>query len=135
MWQCPIPSFDFDLWQKDSRWLVNPNSGQQLAHMRFSSPGFPCYLRHPDVSFWEAVGHREGSSNGRSLWPVSQTRTGGVWESCEEYESAWNDDCYCDAQDAMNQKPVRYTDQSKPWGRSTGGRAASPRQHSRRRDR
>jgi len=133
MWQCPMPRYDFDLWHSDSRWLVNPNSGRKLEEMRVNNKGFPCYVKHPDVSFWEAVGHREGSSNGRSLWPVSQTRVGWLWESPQEYEALWNDDSYCDPQDAVNQKPARFTDQSKTWGRSVGGRAASPRQHSRHR--
>ena len=113
--------------------MVNPNSGQKLEEMRVDNKGFPCYVKHPDISFWEAVGHREGSSNGRSLWPVSHARVGGLWESPEEYQAAWNAESSCDPEDAVNQRPRQYTDQSTPWGRSVGGRAASPRHHSRRR--
>ena len=116
----------------DSKWLVNPNTGKHLVHMRRNNAAFPCYLRHPDVSFWDAVGHNEGSSNGRGIWPQSVTRVGGVWATRQEYEEAWNDDSYCDPQDAMNQRPIRYTDRSRSTGR--GGRASSPRQQSRHRD-
>ena len=128
MWQCHIPSYDFDLWAMDSKWLVNPNSGNHLVNMRKHNRAFQSYLQHPDVSFWDAVGHHEGSSNGRRLWPGAP-RVGGVWASREEYDRAWNDDRYCDADDAVNQRPIMHTDRSRSGGR--GGRASSPRQASR----
>ena len=115
----------------DAGGLVNPNSGTHLLHMREYNRTFQSYLQHPDVSFWDAVGHHEGSSNGRRLWPGAP-RVGGVWASREEYERAWNDNCYCDPEDAVNQRPVVYTDRSRSAGR--GGRASSPRQASRHRD-
>ena len=132
MWQFAMPCYDFELWYPESHWMVNPNSGCKLAEMRANDAAFPCYIKHPDVSFWEAVGHLEGASNGRRIRPVSNTRTGGLWESPAEYQDAWGSDCYCDPEDAVNQNPRQYSDQSRAWGRSTGGRAASPRQQSRR---
>jgi len=131
MWQCHIPSYDFDLWAMNPRWLVNPNSGKHLLLMREHTRGFQSYLQHPDVSFWDAVGHEEGWSNARKLWPPGVTRVGGVWASRAEYNDAWNDTDYFDPDDAVNQRPVLHTDRSRSSGR--GGRASSPRQVSRHR--
>ena len=137
MWQCHIPTYDFDLWAMDSKWLVNPDTGKHLLNTRKNNRSFPCYLKHPDVSFWDAVGHHEGSSNGRRLWPESVTRVGGVWASREEYRQAWDDRCYCDAEDAVNQRPIVFTDRSRSasrGGRASSQRQPSPRQSSRHRD-
>ena len=41
---------------KGSRWLVNPNIGYELFCMRRHDPTFPCYVRAPDRTFWEAAG-------------------------------------------------------------------------------
>ena len=136
MWQCHIPGCDFDLWAMDSKWLVNPNSGKHLVNMRKIDKNFPCYLQHPDVSFWAAVGHHEGSSNARRLWP-SAPMVGGVWESREEYERAWTDHSYCDKEDYLKQTPVKPRPPSRRGrSRSTGrgSKASSSRQTSRHRD-
>ena len=131
-WQCHIPSYDFDLWFPDSRWLVNPDSGHKLWELRKHNNAFPSYLRWPDISFWDAVGHYEGRSNARGLWPRSQTRAGGVWSNRAEYDAAWNDSCYFDPADSVNRRTSHYTaDRSRS---SRGGRASSPRHSSRHRD-
>ena len=131
MWQCHIPSNDFELWTNEPRWLVNPNTGKHLSSMREYDRTFASYLQHPDVSFWDAVGHEEGGSNARKLWPPGNTRVGGVWASRQEYDDAWNDSRYCDAEDATNQMPATFTDRSRSSGRSD--RALSARQASRHR--
>ena len=63
-----------------------------------------------------------------ALFSDSSTRAGGLWKNTEEYNEAWGWDVYCDAEDAVNQNPRRFSDQSRAWGRAAGGRAASPRQ-------
>ena len=84
MWQCHIPSYDFELWTNEPRWLVNPNTGKHLSHMREHNRTFASYLQHPDVSFWEAVGHYEGETNRKMNWPRSLTRVCGCWKDLEE---------------------------------------------------
>ena len=73
MWQCPMPSYDFDLWHHESRWLVNPNSGRKLEEMRVNNKGFPCYIKHPDASFWEA-----DVSSRRLFWQLILTASQSV---------------------------------------------------------
>ena len=74
--------------------------------MRKRDKDIPCHIRHPDVSFWAAVGHHDGSSNARKLWP-NTPEVGGVWKSREEYDKAWTDHAYSDREDYMKQTPVR----------------------------
>ena len=122
---CRVP---ITSWFPRAHWMVNPNSGNKLAGMRVNNTEFPCYLKHPDVSFWEAVGHHEGQSNRKKIWPVSLTRAGGVWKDPEEYHEAWGSDIFCYPEDAMNKNPRQFTEQSRAWSRAQGGRASSPRQ-------
>ena len=61
LWQCALPGYDFDTWAKGGRWMVNPHSGHELSDKRAHDRSYPCYLRHPDLSFWEAAGfHTKG---------------------------------------------------------------------------
>jgi len=108
--------------------MVNPNTGHKLAEMRVNNPEFPCYLKHPDISFWEAVGHYEGQTNRKMNWPASLTRAGGCWKDPEEYHEAWGSDVYCYPEDAMNQAPRQFTEEPRARSQAPGGRASSPRQ-------
>ena len=108
--------------------MVNPNSGHKLAEMRGRNREFPCYLKHPDVSFWEAVGHYEGETNRKMNWPRSLTRVCGCWKDLEEYQEAWGSDLYSYPQDAVNQAPRVYTEEPRNRSQAPGGRASSPRQ-------
>ena len=96
--------------------------------MRSRDRSFPCYLRHPDVSFWEAVGHYEGDANRKMNWPRSLTRVGGCWKDHAEFQEAWSSDTYCDTEDAVNQAPRFYTEAPRDRSQTPGGRASSPRQ-------
>ena len=110
--------------------MVNPNSGHELANMRSRDRSCPCYLRHPDVSIWEAVGFYEGVTNMVKELPALM-RVRGCWKDENEFEEAWGSDAFCDVADAVNQAPRQYTEPTGGRGRQAGGRASSPRQQRR----
>ena len=107
LWQCAMPCYDFELWCHDAKWLINPNTGVKLDEMRVHNRAFGCYVKHADISFWEAVGHREGSSNGRKIWPESDCLVGGLWSNHEEYSTAWESTEFVDADDEAHRRPVQ----------------------------
>ena len=57
-----LPGRALGLWTNGSRWLVNPNSGYEVLNMRRHDSMFPCYLRAPDRTFWEAAGFHDSAT-------------------------------------------------------------------------
>ena len=110
--------------QKKQRWLVNPDSGYELAEFRQRTPDFPCYLRVPGRAFWEAVGFDDPLTVKTCKLDFKEDpeqRYGG-WLNKDRWRDTWSRTDYCDAQDEINRQLTHWSDNR----RREEGRSHSP---------